>query len=83
MLTQALTGVDQRYRGHGKGKWVKAAMLLKIRERFPDVKIIVTGNATSNAPMIHINERMGFKLHHEVYNMQVETEKLGKYLKSK
>lgn len=83
ILQQALTGVDQNYRGQGKGKWVKAAMLLKIREKFPDIKTISTGNATSNAPMIAINERLGFYLHHETYNMQVETEKLGKYLEDR
>ncbi len=81
LLQQALTGVDQKYRGQGKGKWVKAAMLLRIREEFPDINIITTGNATSNAPMIAINERLGFKLHHETYNMQIETEKMGQYLK--
>ena len=83
MLTQGLTGVDQKYRGQGKGKWVKSAMLLRIREEFPDINLISTGNATSNAPMIAINERLGFKLHHETYNMQIETKKLGKYLKNK
>ncbi|MFW9768307.1 MAG: GNAT family N-acetyltransferase [Candidatus Thorarchaeota archaeon] len=81
LLQQMLTGVDQNYRGQGKGKWVKAAMLLRIREEFPDIKVITTGNATSNAPMIAINEKLGFKLHHEMYNMQIETEKLGEYLK--
>jgi RimJ/RimL family protein N-acetyltransferase len=83
MLTQGLTGVVQNYRGQGKGKWVKAAMLLKIRDEFPDIKVISTGNATSNAPMIAINERLGFNLHHETYNMQIDTDKLGKYLKER
>jgi GNAT superfamily N-acetyltransferase len=81
LLQQLLTGVDEKYRGQGKGKWVKAAMLLRIREEFPDVKIITTGMAKSNAPMIAINERLGFNLHHEMHNMQIETEKLGQYLK--
>jgi len=83
LLSQQLTGVDQNYRGQGKGKWVKAAMLLKIRKEFPDIKIISTGNATSNAPMLSINERLGFKLHREGHNFQIETEKLGKYLEDK
>ncbi len=83
LLSQQLTGVDQNYRGQGKGKWVKAAMLLKVRKEFPDIKSVFTGNATSNAPMLSINERMGFKLYREMFSLQVETEKLGKYLESK
>ena len=83
LLTQALTGVGQKYRGHGKGKWVKAAMLLKIREIFPDIREISTSIAATNAPMLSINERLGFKLHLEAYHMQVETEKLGEFLKGR
>ncbi|MFX1272832.1 MAG: GNAT family N-acetyltransferase [Promethearchaeota archaeon] len=83
LLTQILTGVDEKYRGHGKGKWVKAAMLLKVREKFPDIGAISTSNATSNTPMISINERLGFKLHLEAYNLQIDTEKLGAFLEGK
>ncbi|MGY5864885.1 MAG: GNAT family N-acetyltransferase [Candidatus Thorarchaeota archaeon] len=83
LLYQALTGVQEKYRGSGKGKWVKAAMLLKIREEMPDIEIITTQTATSNAPMLAINERLGFKIHQEQYNCQVETEKVVGYLKTK
>lgn len=83
LLYQALTGVQEDYRGSGKGKWLKAAMLLKIQEEFPDITTITTGNATSNAPMIAINERLGFKPHKELYSCQVDTEKVVDYLKKK
>ncbi|MDF1539545.1 MAG: GNAT family N-acetyltransferase [Candidatus Thorarchaeota archaeon] len=83
LLNQQLTGVDQKYRGQGKGKWVKAAMLLKVRNEFPDIKTVSTSNATSNAPMLAINERLGFKILREVYFIQVETEKLGKFLEGR
>jgi len=83
MLYQALTGVQDKYRGSGKGKWLKAAMLLKIREEYPGVKTITTGNATSNEPMLAINERLGFKLYKEQYSYQIETEKVAEYLKKK
>ncbi|MHA1480977.1 MAG: GNAT family N-acetyltransferase, partial [Candidatus Thorarchaeota archaeon] len=83
MLIQQLTGVDQNYRGQGKGKWVKAAMLLKVREKFPDIETISTANASSNAPMLAINERLGFKLNKEIFNVQIDTEKLGEYLAKK
>lgn len=31
-------------------------------EKFPEIKYISTGNADANAPMLSINNRMGFKL---------------------
>jgi GNAT superfamily N-acetyltransferase len=83
MISQGLTGVHEKYRGKGLGKMLKAAMLLRIQEEFPKVKIITTGNANSNAPMLAINERMGFKLHKVSVNAQIKTEDLGKYLKSR
>jgi RimJ/RimL family protein N-acetyltransferase len=62
-VQQMLTGVDPAYRGKGLGKWLKADMLLHVRDNLPEAKIITTGNADSNAPMLSINERMGFKRH--------------------
>ena len=61
-IMQLLTGVKKEYRGRGLGKWLKADMLLYIRDNFPQTKYIQTDNAISNAPMNSINDRMGFKL---------------------
>lgn len=78
---QMLTGVHENYRGKGLGKWLKANMLLHIRDHYPDVKTIITGNADSNAPMLSINERIGFKRYlGEIvykYSVQQVCEKLG------
>lgn len=60
-VEQELTGVTLKHRGRGLGKWLKAEMLLFIRDKYPDVQVIITGNADSNTPMLSINERMGFK----------------------
>lgn len=70
---QGLTGVQAQYRGRGLGKWLKADMLLFIREQYPDAEFINTGNATVNAPMLSINERLGFKLykHETMYKLQI------------
>ncbi len=81
LITQNLTGVSDKYRGSGKGKWLKAIMLQKVRKRFPTVTTVVTGNATTNAPMISINERLGFKVHKESIVAQMKTKDLEKYLK--
>ncbi|NHJ84980.1 MAG: GNAT family N-acetyltransferase [Asgard group archaeon] len=79
IISQLMTGVMASYRGRGIGKWLKAAMLQKIREEFPKVKIITTGNANNNAPMLSINNRLGFKVHKETLNAQISVEKLASY----
>ncbi|MHA2248050.1 MAG: N-acetyltransferase family protein [Candidatus Hodarchaeales archaeon] len=61
MLNQNLTGVKEKFRGRGLGKWLKAAMLEWVKEEYPKVQTIITGNATTNAPMLAINKRLGFK----------------------
>ncbi len=83
MVTQLLTGVKQEYRGRGLGKWLKAAMLLKTKDDYPEAKIITTDNASENKPMISINDRLGFKLHKESISAQLKREDLAKYLKNK
>jgi len=60
-INQGLTGVLEDYRGRGLGKWLKAEMLIYIENHIPDARFIVTGNADHNAPMVSINERLGFK----------------------
>ncbi|MBA7549189.1 hypothetical protein ES705_41665 [subsurface metagenome] len=55
-------------------------MLLKMREEFPQVNVVTTGNATTNAPMLSINDRLGFEVHKEGISAQMSLEKLGEYL---
>ncbi len=83
MLRQFMTGVGNAYRGRGLGKWLKAAMLLRVREEYPGVEVVVTGNATSNAPMLGINVRLGFKPHREGMAAQIALDDLEAYLRSK
>ncbi|MHA1127227.1 MAG: GNAT family N-acetyltransferase [Candidatus Heimdallarchaeota archaeon] len=61
LIEQELTGVGIKFRGRGLGKWLKAAMLLYIKENLTEVHTVNTGNADSNAPMLSINHKMGFK----------------------
>ena len=83
LIYTGFTGVQENYRGSGKGKWLKGAMFLRIREEYPDVKIVVTTNATTNAPMLAINEQLGFKIHKERYSCQIETKNVIDYVKKK
>ena len=83
MLNQGLTGVKDNQRGRKLGKWLKAAMLLEMKEKFPQVTTITTGNADSNAPMLSINHRLGFKPHKESEMGQIEFSKLESYITQK
>jgi GNAT superfamily N-acetyltransferase len=61
MIDQGFTGVRTEAQGRGLGKWLKAVMLLHVREIYPMLEWVVTENAGSNAPMLAINKKMGFR----------------------
>jgi len=82
-IWQMLTGVRDVYRGRGLGKWLKAAMLLRVRAEFPEVRVVVTGNASSNQAMLSINERLGFRTHKEPVVVEMTREMLERYLEAR
>jgi RimJ/RimL family protein N-acetyltransferase len=59
-VLQQNTGIDPAHRGLGLAQWAKAAMLVRLRDERPQVEGIRTDNAFSNAPMLAINDRLGF-----------------------
>ena len=83
ILSQGLTGVKLTHRGRKLGKWLKAAMLKEMREKYPQVKVVKTGNADVNAPMLSINNRLGFKPYKETNLGQITLEKMEEYYNSK
>jgi mycothiol synthase len=62
LARQQNTAIDESHRGLGLAKWVKAAMLDRIRRERSEVERVRTSNAFSNAPMLAINDRLGFKV---------------------
>ena len=80
-LEQELTGVLKEYQGKGYGKWLKAEMLFYLSNRFPKATYIQTGNNDNNAPMLSINNRMGFKVYKKItsfeFNVNETLRKLG------
>jgi len=77
LIYQMFTGVRPDARGRGLGKWIKAAMVLHIRELYPEVRVIVTENAHSNGPMLKINRTMGFQPYRTAVEYQMTREQLG------
>ena len=59
---QADTVVLPAHRGQGLGMLVKVANLRVLQRRFPCTRRVVTTNAASNAPMIRVNDALGFRL---------------------
>jgi GNAT superfamily N-acetyltransferase len=74
---QDLTAVHPRARGRGLGKWLKAALLLRVRDGYPGLRWVITDNAGSNAPMLAINHRLGFRRHMEQFTYQVTLAELA------
>lgn len=81
-IHQMLTAVTPNARGRGLGKWIKAAMLLHLRELYPDALWIVTGNARSNAAMLGINRALGFKPFRSSTEYQISRAALGTKIKA-
>lgn len=55
------TGVLPEDRGHALGKWLKAAMMLRVLDERPEIADIRTQNAVSNDAMLGINHQMGYR----------------------
>jgi GNAT superfamily N-acetyltransferase len=80
-VNQALTAVAAPWRGQGLAKAVKAAMLQLVRERRKEVTTMVTLNANENAPMLSINQRLGFRVNREECVYQIGLDTLAKFVR--
>jgi mycothiol synthase len=77
LVLQQNTGIDPAHRGLGLAKWAKAAMLERIQREHPEAQTVRTGNASSNAPMLAINDALGFTVIGSRTEWQGEVSRLG------
>lgn len=76
LVQQHFTGVHPDHRGRGLGKHIKARMLhqLVARHGADGIERVRTGTASTNAPMMAINARMGFVERERQVVVQAERE---------
>jgi mycothiol synthase len=81
IIEQRFTGVRPDARGRGLGKWIKAAMLAHVHELHPEAEWVTTENAGSNAPMLAINKKLGFKEFRAETEYQISRDNLAERIK--
>jgi GNAT superfamily N-acetyltransferase len=77
---QMLTGVCRDWRGLGLARGLKAAMLRRVRDRYPDVGLVITHNARSNAPMLAVNKKLGCRFYRQKAAYQIDRDAIGAWL---
>lgn len=58
---QNMTGVKKTHRGKGWGKLLKASMMKKLLEKFPEVSTVKTAIHIENMPSQELNKQLGFR----------------------
>ena len=79
-IEQWFTGVHPDARGRGLGKALKAEKLRMLDERYEGLARMRTGNSTTNAAMLAINERLGFREYRCYTTYQIERDALAAWL---
>jgi GNAT superfamily N-acetyltransferase len=77
IVHQGFTGVRPDARGRGLGQWLKAAMVIHMHELYPKAEWFSTENAGSNAPMLAINTKMGFRTYRAGSEYQTTRDRLA------
>ena len=67
------TLVHRAHRGHRLGVALKVVNLRRLRELYPEVPVVHTWSADDNAPMLAVNEAVGFRQVEWEFEYQVVT----------
>lgn len=71
------TAVIAAHRGHSLGITVKAANLLRLRAKEPQIDRVLTWNAESNRHMRAVNERLGFRVVNRWHDLSLKSSRLA------
>jgi GNAT superfamily N-acetyltransferase len=66
------TGVLPEHRGRGLGRWMKAASIMRVRERHPCLDGLLTDTAETNLHMRRINDALGYAPAHTAFQYQLD-----------
>jgi GNAT superfamily N-acetyltransferase len=66
------TAVLAAHRGHGLSQWMVAATIRHVRERYPQIDGLRRPTADNNLYMTRVNEALGFRPVHTVYEYQLD-----------
>ncbi len=66
------TGVLPEHRGHGLGRWMKAASIVRARTGHPALGGLLTDTADSNRPMRAVNDALGYRPTHRSHQYQAD-----------
>lgn len=66
------TGVLPEHRGHGLGRWMKAASIRRARRDHPGLAGLLTDTADSNTYMRRINDSLGYVPTHKALEYQLD-----------
>jgi hypothetical protein len=79
-VDQFATGVLGKYRRKGIGRAIKAEMILKLMEFYPEAKFITTANSQTNKSMLNINIEMGYRPYSVWNQWQITLDEIKTYL---
>ncbi|MGW1715944.1 N-acetyltransferase family protein [Streptomyces sp. NPDC002156] len=66
------TAVLPEHRGHGLGRWMKAESIRRASAHHPGLTGLLTDTANSNAPMLGINDELGYVPTHRAVEFQLD-----------
>jgi GNAT superfamily N-acetyltransferase len=66
------TGVLPGHRGRGLARWLKAAQIQQVRDRFPKLAGLLADTADSNTAMRRVNDSLGYRPTHRGLLYQID-----------